>query len=202
MRVYVKLFLINWVVIVMSKEYKIYTKGGDKGETSLLGGTRVPKYHDRIEAYGTLDELNSYVGLIRDQQIDQHYKDILFDIQNKLFIAESHLASDKQENIKQLPKLNPENITLLEKEIDKMDEEIPPLKSFILPGGHTVVSYCHIARTICRRAERVVIKLGNQHEIDPVIVKYLNRLSDYLFVLARKIAKDFNIEESLWNPYE
>lgn len=186
----------------MSKEYKIYTKGGDKGETSLLGGTRVPKYHDRIEAYGTLDELNSYVGLIRDQQIDQHYKDILFDIQNKLFIAESHLASDKQENIKQLPKLNTENITLLEKEIDKMDEEIPPLKSFILPGGHTVVSYCHIARTICRRAERVVIKLGNQHEIDPVIVKYLNRLSDYLFVLARKIAKDFNIEESLWNPYE
>lgn len=186
----------------MGTEYKIYTKGGDKGETSLLGGTRVPKYHDRIEAYGTLDELNSYVGLIRDQQIDLHYKDILFDIQNKLFIAESHLAADKQENIKQLPKLNSDDITLLEKEIDTMNEEIPALKSFILPGGHTVVSYCHIARTICRRAERLVIKLADQYEIDPVIKKYLNRLSDYLFVLARKIAKDFKVNESLWKPYE
>lgn len=186
----------------MSKEYKIYTKGGDKGETSLLGGTRVPKYHDRIEAYGTLDELNSYIGLIRDQEINEHYKDILFDIQNVLFIAESHLAADKVENIKQLPALNPDRITLLENEIDSMNEEIAPLKSFILPGGHTVVSYCHIARTICRRAERLVIKLANQYDINPVIIKYLNRLSDYLFVLSRKIAKDFNVEDTLWKPYE
>ncbi len=184
----------------MSKEYKIYTKGGDKGETSLLGGTRVPKYHDRIEAYGTLDELNSYIGLIRDQEINEHYKDILFDIQNNLFIAESHIAADKEENIKQLPELSPGDITLLETEIDKMNEEIPPLTAFILPGGHTVVSYCHIARTICRRAERLVIKLGARLKVDPIIVKYLNRLSDYLFVLARKIAKDYNVDETLWEP--
>ena len=186
----------------MNKEYKIYTKGGDKGETSLLGGTRVPKYHDRIEAYGTLDELNSYIGLIRDQDIDSHFKDILLNIQNKLFVAESHLATDKEENIKKLPQLDSQAITLLETEIDKMNEKIPPLKSFILPGGHTVVSYCHIARTICRRAERLVIKLGHQYKIDPIIIKYLNRLSDYLFVLARALAKDFNIEETLWKPYE
>ena len=184
----------------MSSEYKIYTKGGDKGETSLLGGTRVPKYNDRIEAYGTLDELNSYIGLIRDQEIDQHYKDILFDIQNTLFVAESLLATDKEESIKQLPEINLTDITLLETEIDKMNEEIPPLKSFILPGGHTVVSYCHIARTICRRAERLVIKLGVQNKIDPIIIQYLNRLSDYLFILSRKIAKDFNVKEVLWKP--
>lgn len=186
----------------MSKEYKIYTKGGDKGETSLLGGTRVPKYHDRIEAYGTLDELNSYIGLIRDQEIDQHFKDILLIIQNKLFVAESHLAADKEENAKQLPQLNSKDIALLEIEIDKMNDNISPLKSFILPGGHTVVSYCHIARTICRRAERLVIKLGHQYKIDPLIIKYLNRLSDYLFVLARAIAKDLNVDETLWKPYE
>ena len=184
----------------MSKEYKIYTKGGDKGETSLLGGTRVPKYHDRIEAYGTLDELNSYIGLIRDQKIDEHYKNILLDVQNNLFVAESLLAADKEESIKMLPRLTDDKITLLESEIDKMNEEIPPLKSFILPGGHEVVSFCHIARTICRRAERLVIKLGIQNKIDPIIIQYLNRLSDYLFVLARKIAKDFNAEEITWKP--
>lgn len=182
----------------MSKEYKIYTKGGDKGETSLLGGTRVPKYHDRIEAYGTLDELNSYVGLVRDQEIGDHYKNILFDIQNTLFLAESHLAADKEEHIRKLPKLSANSIQMLEIEIDKMNEEIPPLTSFILPGGHTIVSYCHIARTICRRAERLVIKLGNQYQIDPLIIQYLNRLSDYFFVLARKIAKDYGIEETPW----
>lgn len=182
----------------MSKENKIYTKGGDKGETSLLGGTRVPKYHERIEAYGTLDELNSYIGLIRDQDINEHYKDILFDIQNNIFLAESYLAADKEEHTKQLPDLTIDDIVLLETEIDKMNEEIPPLTSFILPGGHTVVSYCHIARTICRRAERLVIKLENQYKIEPFIIQYLNRLSDYLFVLARKIAKDYNVDETLW----
>jgi len=186
----------------MSEQYKIYTKGGDKGETSLLGGTRVPKFHERIEAYGTLDELNSYVGLIRDQQIDNHYKDILFDIQNNLFVAESHLAADNEESAKNLPKLTSNSIILLETEIDKMNEKIPPLQSFILPGGHTTVSYCHIARTICRRSERLVIKLGSQYKIDPIIIQYLNRLSDYLFVLARMIAKEENAEETLWRPYE
>jgi cob(I)alamin adenosyltransferase len=186
----------------MDIEYKIYTKGGDKGETSLLGGTRVPKYHDRIEAYGTLDELNSFIGLIRDQEINSHYKDILLDIQNKLFIAESILAADKEELIDKLPKLNPKDIQLLENEIDTMDKEVPELKSFILPGGHTIVSYCHIARTICRRSERLVIKLQSQYKIDPLINRYLNRLSDYLFVLARKIAKDNNADETLWKPYE
>ncbi|MEZ5198715.1 MAG: cob(I)yrinic acid a,c-diamide adenosyltransferase [Bacteroidales bacterium] len=186
----------------MSKEFKIYTKGGDKGETSLLGGTRVPKYHEKIEAYGTLDELNSFVGLIRDQDIDPHYKDVLLIIQNNLFLAESHLAADKPESIKKLPRLSIEDIELLENEIDSMNESLPELRSFILPGGHTVVSFCHIARTICRRAERLVIKLGEKYETDVLIIKFLNRLSDYFFVLARKIAFDFNLEDIPWKPYK
>lgn len=186
----------------MSTEFKIYTKGGDKGETSLLGGTRVPKYHEKIEAYGTLDELNSFVGLIRDQQIDDHYKEILLIIQNKLFIAESHLAADRPESSEKLPSLTLEDIELLEKEIDKMNEDLPELRSFILPGGHTIVSYSHIARTICRRAERLVIKLSEKYDTDILIIKYLNRLSDYFFVLARKIANDLDVDDIPWKPYK
>ncbi len=186
----------------MSKEIKIYTKGGDKGETSLLGGTRVPKYHERIDAYGTVDELNSFVGLLRDLNSNDHYKKILLGIQQKLFIAESHLASDKAENVAKLPILSDEDISILENEIDKMNKELPELRSFILPGGHPVVSYCHIARTICRRAERLTIKLGEKYEIDGLIVKYLNRLSDYFFVLARKLAKDLKVEDVLWKPFK
>ena len=181
---------------------KIYTKGGDKGSTSLIGGTRVPKYHDRIEAYGTVDELCSYTGLVRDQNIGNHYKDILLIIQNRLFVIESLLAADSEESAEKLPKIEEEDITLLEKEIDNMEEVLPALTSFILPGGHTTVSYCHITRTICRRAERLTIKLSEKFQIDELIIKYLNRLSDYFFVLARKLSNDLNAEEVLWKPFK
>ncbi|MFA4852469.1 MAG: cob(I)yrinic acid a,c-diamide adenosyltransferase [Bacteroidales bacterium] len=182
----------------MNKHHKIYTKTGDAGETSLIGGSRVPKHHIRIEAYGTVDELNSYIGLIRDQQINQHYKDVLLEIQNKLFIAESLLASEKEEITKSLPGIKTEDISLLENEIDSMNKSLPELHSFILPGGHTTVSYCHIARCVCRRAERIVTSLSQNHPVDEIILKYLNRLSDYLFVLARKIAADNNTPEIHW----
>lgn len=182
-------------------EFKIYTKQGDKGETSLIGGKRVPKYHERIEAYGTVDELNSFIGLIRDQDIDEHSKQLLINIQERLFTLESVLATDHESKIaRRLPDMKEDDIQLLEKEIDKMNEELPQLQSFILPGGHTVVSYCHIARTICRRAERITIKLAESYPVDKLAVKYLNRLSDYLFVLARFLAKQNNVEDTPWNP--
>jgi len=186
----------------MSTPYKIYTKGGDKGETSLLGGTRVPKYHERIEAYGTVDELNSFIGLIRDQDIPEHFREILIQVQNNLFTAESHLAADQIDNTIHLPKLSEDHIVLLEKEIDKMNEVLPEIRNFILPGGHPVVSQCHIARTICRRAERLTIKLAEKYEVDIIIIKYLNRLSDYLFVLARMIAHEFGAGEIVWKPHK
>jgi len=186
----------------MIKEAKIYTKGGDQGETSLLGGTRVPKYHKRIEAYGTLDELNSFIGLLRDQPVDSHVREVLLKIQQAVFVAEAHLASDKKKDLHRLPKISENDITLLEKEIDNMNLLLPELRSFILPGGHEVVSYCHIARTICRRAERLTIKLNKSYPVDNEIIKYLNRLSDYFFVLARKISQDFGARETLWEPYK
>ncbi len=184
----------------MSKEWKIYTKTGDKGYTALIGGTRVPKYHEKIEAYGTVDELNSYIGLIRDQDIDNHHKEILLIIQERLFTLESLLARDNNKQIRSLPELKPEDIALLEKEIDKMNEELPELTAFILPGGHTTVSFCHIARTVCRRAERLVIKLAETDNTSPLVVQYLNRLSDYLFVLARKLGNDLGATETIWIP--
>jgi cob(I)alamin adenosyltransferase len=181
-------------------EYKIYTKGGDKGQTSLLGGTRVPKYHDRIEAYGTVDELVSFLGLIRDQDIDKHYKELLIQIQQTLFTAEAHLASDSEKNTANLPKISEKDIEMLENEIDEMNKQLPELRSFILPGGNTIVSYCHISRTICRRAERLVIKLSENYPVNEIIIKFLNRLSDYLFVLARQLLFEFKGEETLWKP--
>jgi len=180
----------------MNENWKIYTKTGDKGETSLIGGTRVPKYHDRIEAYGTVDELNSYIGLIRDQLDNNHYKDILLEIQDRLFTAESLLAADKE--TKTLPHLKEEDILLLEKEIDEMNLQLPELRSFILPGGNTIISHCHIARCICRRTERIIIRLAVNYSVEDIIIKYFNRLSDYLFVLARKLGKDNNIPDQLW----
>jgi len=184
----------------LNDNLKIYTKRGDKGKTSLIGGTRVPKYDDRIEAYGTVDELNSFIGLLRDQSLNKYYKNVLIEIQNNLLITSAHLASDKPESIANLPGISEEDITYLENEIDKMNKELPVLKSFILPGGHTTISYCHIARAICRRAERLTIKLSKKYIIEKILVKYLNRLSDYLFVLARKLSKDLNVEETLWKP--
>jgi cob(I)alamin adenosyltransferase len=182
-------------------EQKIYTKKGDSGETSLIGGARVPKYHDRIEAYGTIDELNSFVGLLKDQiGIENVYFLILEKIQNELFIAESILATEDDALLKALPTLNKEDVLFLENEIDKMNESLPDLNNFILPSGHIFVSQVHIARCVCRRAERAVLKSSVQHKIDNIVIQYLNRLSDYFFVLARKLAFDLKVQEVKWKP--
>ena len=179
--------------------FKIYTRSGDKGQTSLIGGTRVPKFHPRIEAYGTIDELNSYIGLIRDQDIDRHFKDVLLEIQDRLFTAESIIALDPgaEANVK-LPALKDDDITFLEQEIDRMNEVLPELTSFILPGGHTIVSYCHVARCVCRRAERHTIRLAQAQPVEEKVIQYLNRLSDFLFVLARRLGKDLKANETIW----
>jgi len=184
----------------MSKEWKIYTKTGDKGKTALIGGTRVPKYDIRIEAYGTVDELNAFIGLIRDMDIDTHSQDFLLEIQDRLFTMESSLAQERKPLPDTLPTLHSEDVELLEKEIDRMNEQLPELNSFILPGGHPTVSYCHIARTVCRRAERLTIHMNDHFPTDGLNIRYLNRLSDYLFVLARKLSRDLEVPESLWKP--
>ena len=179
---------------------KIYTKTGDKGTTSLIGGTKVSKAHLRIEAYGTVDELNSYTGLCKDLIQDNNSKTVLQEIQDRLFTIGSALACDPQKETKiKIPDLKEEDINLLENEIDRMNEILPPMKSFILPGGHPSISHLHIARCICRRAERCCVRLeSEQNEIAPIIIKYLNRLSDYLFVLARYAAHLLNVEEIPW----
>jgi len=179
---------------------KIYTKSGDKGKTSLIGGTRVPKYDDRLEAYGTIDELKSWVGLIRDKLEDDTLRQVLAEILDRLFTIESLLASDGSEIRKKLPALAASDIELLEKEIDRMNESLPPLKTFILPGGHEIVSFTHITRTVCRRAERIIVKLSDSTPVDPLISQYINRLSDYFFVLARQLSVDFKAGETPWKP--
>lgn len=184
----------------MSSDWKIYTKTGDEGNTSLIGGLRVPKYDERIETYGTIDELNSWVGLISDQEIDDKIKTVLVEIQDRLFTIESLLAKSPDSSDIKLPEISEEDIILLEREIDKMNEELPALSSFILPRGHTTVSYCHLARTVCRRAERLAIKMKTKFDVDAINIKYLNRLSDYFFVLSRKLASDLDVEETLWEP--
>ena len=179
---------------------KIYTRTGDKGQTSLIGGTRVPKYHLRIECYGTVDELNSYIGLIQCQDIDTHSRQMLKEIQDRLFTIGSSLAADPEKSRMKIPDLNPEDITLLEAEMDRMNEVLPELRHFILPGGSTVVSYTHIARCICRRAERIAVELASISEVDERVTVYLNRLSDYLFVLGRKLGFDAKADENVWLP--
>ncbi|MBL4679010.1 MAG: cob(I)yrinic acid a,c-diamide adenosyltransferase [Mucilaginibacter sp.] len=179
---------------------KIYTKTGDKGHTSLIGGTRVPKHHLRIEAYGTVDELNSYIGLIRDQDVKQHDKDMLKEIQDRLFTIGSSLASDPERSKMVIPDLYDTDIGLLEKEMDRMNETLPALKHFILPGGSTTASYCHLARCVCRRAERLSVHLSEQSKVDEKVVMYLNRLSDYLFTLARMVVHERNLPENQWLP--
>ena len=179
---------------------KIYTKTGDKGQTSLFGGKRVAKHALRIDAYGTVDELNSYIGLIRDQDIDKNSIETLIEIQDRLFTLGSILATEPGNTKVKVPQLNPEDIVLLENEIDKMNEHLPEMRSFVLPGGHTTVSYCHITRCVCRRAERIVSHLSETEEIDAIVIQYLNRLSDYLFVLARKIVVDKAVDEVPWKP--
>jgi cob(I)alamin adenosyltransferase len=186
---------------------KVYTKTGDTGTTALFGGTRVPKDHARIESYGTVDELNSYVGLIRDQEINQHFKDILIEIQDRLFTVGAILATPPEKEVlkngqKRLQNLGiiESDIELLEKEIDTMEDSLPQMTHFVLPGGHTTVSYCHIARCVCRRAERLAVHLSHNEPVADIAIKYLNRLSDYLFVLARKLSKELNADEVKWIP--
>ncbi len=186
---------------------KIYTKTGDKGTTALFGGTRVAKHHMRIESYGTIDELNSWLGLIRDQVIDVHAKETLAEIQDKLFTVGAILATDPKKAVLKngkerltIPKIDASDIELLEKEMDIMDAKLPQMTHFILPGGHTTVSYCHIARTVCRRAERMASLLNENEPFDAQVLMYLNRLSDYLFVLARKLSSDLQVEEIKWIP--
>lgn len=179
---------------------KIYTKTGDKGETSLFGGKRVPKFHSRINAYGTSDELLSWIGLIRDQEIETNHKTTLLEIQDRLFTLGAELAADPDKPKLKKPDLFEADIEFLEKEMDKMNESLPDMTHFILPGGNTIVSYCHIARTVCRRCERLIIELSQEEEINELIPKYVNRLSDYLFVLSRAIAKEVNAEQIPWEP--
>ncbi|WP_299485973.1 cob(I)yrinic acid a,c-diamide adenosyltransferase [uncultured Allomuricauda sp.] len=180
---------------------KIYTKTGDKGTTALFTGKRVAKHHIRIESYGTIDELNSFLGLIRDQEIDEHSKETLALIQNKLFTVGAILATEpKKENRLKIPRISDDDITLLENEMDQMNEELPEMTHFILPGGHTTVSYCHIARTVCRRAERMASYLNENEPLPNNLLSYINRLSDYLFVLARKLSKDLRAQEVKWIP--
>jgi len=186
---------------------KIYTKTGDKGTTSLFGGTRVPKHHIRIESYGTVDELNAHIGLIKDQKIEAHTKEILNRVQDRLFTIGSTLATEPEKaSLKsgkerlRIPKICEEDIMLLEKEMDLMNDALPEMTHFVLPGGHQSVSFCHIARCVCRRAERMSTALYEISPFDEMVIKYLNRLSDYLFVLARKLSKDLNAEEIQWIP--
>ena len=186
---------------------KIYTKTGDTGSTALFGGTRVKKYNLRIESYGTVDELNSYIGLIKDQDISDINKSYLLKIQNELFTLGAMLATPpEKETLKSgkqrlnIPKIDETSILFLENKIDEIDEELPQMTHFILPGGHQAVSFCHIARCVCRRAERLSVELNDQEKINTNIIVYLNRLSDYLFMLARKLSKDLLVEEIKWIP--
>jgi len=182
--------------------FKIYTKTGDKGTTSLIGGTKVSKSHRRIEAYGTVDELNSFTGLCIDHLKANNISNVLREVQDRLFTIGSALACDPEKETKmKIPDLKEEDIFLLEQEMDKMDEVLPPMKSFILPGGHVAASTLHVARCVCRRAERCCVRmLKKDDEVPELIIKYLNRLSDYLFVLSRYTAYKLNAEEIPWKP--
>lgn len=186
---------------------KIYTKTGDTGETSLFGGKRVPKSHIRIDAYGTVDELNSYIGLLRDQNINKHHQAFLINIQQELFVVGAFLATPKEsETLKNgksrlnLDVFGEKELIVLENEIDALDSQLEPMTHFILPGGNSTVSHCHIARTICRRAERICVLLQSQEPVNLGIIQYLNRLSDYLFVLARMLSNELQASEIKWIP--
>ena len=181
---------------------KIYTKTGDKGTTSLIGGTKVSKSHRRIEAYGTIDELNSFIGLCADHLKSNNISNQLSEIQDRLFTIGSALACDPDKETKlKIPDLHEADVELLEKEIDKMNETLPPMKSFILPAGQVTISTLHVARCVCRRAERCIVRMQKKKDIVPdLIIKYINRLSDYLFVLARFAALNLGAEEIPWKP--
>lgn len=179
---------------------KIYTKKGDTGTTGLIGGTRVLKSSLRIESYGTIDELNSYIGVVRDQGIDAKYIEQLIEIQDRLFTIGSSLASDPEKSKMKIPDLKIEDVSLLENWMDEMDAELPEMKFFVLPGGHQTISFCHVSRCVCRRAERLIVDLSQHEFVAELVTVYINRLSDYLFVLSRKIAQDLNANEQPWKP--
>lgn len=179
---------------------KIYTKTGDSGTTSLLGGARVSKAHIRIEAYGTVDELNSYIGLLRDQPVNESRKDFLKQIQDRLFTLGADLATEPGKDKVVKPDLFDRDVESLEQAMDDMDAQLPALKNFVLPGGHQSVSFAHLARCVCRRAERIAIALNDAEPVDALSIRYLNRLSDYLFLLGRKMAAELNAEEVKWEP--
>jgi cob(I)alamin adenosyltransferase len=179
---------------------KIYTKTGDKGVTSLIGGKRVSKNHPRIDAYGTVDELISFIGLLHDQLADSATCNTLTHIQDRLMVCAAILAADCEDCKVKIPILSEENVLYLEKEIDKIEGNLSPIHSFIIPGGHPAVSLCHVSRTVCRRAERLVIKLSSDYVVPELVMEYLNRLSDYFFVLSRKLSVDFKAVEHIWSP--
>ncbi len=179
----------------------VYTRTGDRGRTSLIGGTRVPKNDVRLEAYGTVDELNSFIGMIRSYDIDEQSKTQLIEIQKRLFEVGAYLATDTNvADLRDKMQYDDSVIETLEEAMDKMEEALPPLKYFVLPGGDPCVSYCHISRTICRRAERRILEMGESMDVNTWVVRYINRLSDYLFVLSRHLSKHFNTNEIPWVP--
>lgn len=178
---------------------KIYTKTGDTGTTALFGGTRLSKHHIRIESYGSVDELNSFIGMVRDQLTDKELSSELKTIQETLFMIGSHLAADPSKKNLWIPEVKISEVELLENGIDRMQQDLEPLKNFILPGGHPIVSYCHIVRCVCRRAERNVVALNELEKVEPIMIQYLNRLSDYFFVLGRFIGKKLGAKEVVWS---
>lgn len=181
---------------------KIYTKTGDKGKTSLIGGTKVSKSHLRIETYGTVDELNSWLGLVNDYMTEDSVKVFIKEIQDRLFTIGSSLATDPDKDTKmKIPDLHAADVKLLEDKMDEMDTVLPEMKFFVLPGGHVAVSHCHIARCVCRRAERLCVEMQEQDTfVEPLVLQYINRLSDYLFVLARYVGHQLKVEEIPWKP--
>jgi cob(I)alamin adenosyltransferase len=183
------------------KKSVVYTRTGDKGTTALIGGTRVKKHNHRLNAYGTTDELNSFVGMIRSYEIDSHTKEVLIGIQNELFVIGAYLATDSsRSDLRDKLNCDESKIEFLEHEMDVMESKLPPLRSFVLPGGHPVVSYCHICRTVCRRCERIVSELSEEMEINGWVIRYINRLSDYFFVLSRFMTDFYKVEEIPWKP--
>ncbi len=179
---------------------KIYTKTGDEGTTSLFGGKRVSKSELRIDTYGTVDELNSWMGVLRDQEVNQKRKDVLIEIQDRLFTIGSILATEPENTKVKIPSLSENDVAFLEKGMDEMDALLQPMRFFVLPGGHTSISWGHVTRTVCRRAERLVIALHQHEKVEPLVIKYLNRLSDYLFVLCRMMTHELGVEETPWKP--
>jgi cob(I)alamin adenosyltransferase len=179
---------------------KIYTKTGDSGKTSLVEGTRISKSDLRIEAYGTVDELNSFLGLLADHDVNKKRYKFLKQIQDTLFVIGANLASDPAKRAEKVPPVQTSDIVLLENSMDEMDGLLPELRHFVLPGGHVAVSLAHVARTVCRRAERCVVRLSEADEVPELVATYLNRLSDFFFVLSRMLCQELNVEEVKWVP--